>query len=302
MSSRTHDRDHFFKYATLKTAMRVLETKSFRWSDPTKFNDPFDHQSGFVLGFGSDVLAATMFAALERIIFSEADPNITPNSLFSALTLRMRSIRHKLPRVEVLPQLYETCKESAAIMQSSLINFNKDLLAQFCHSRVFCVSERHDNVVMWSHYADTHKGVVFKLRCIDELDNTLLAARKVSYTDSFLPFPIAERYVKHLTGEQPLDLAALAWDIVITKHLDWSYEKEWRVHIPLLDEPPGDGYAFFKEDPRIFEAIYLGCRMDDNEVTAIVEHSRQHLPGTKIFRGAKNATAFTLSFTEINEI
>lgn len=302
MSNRTHDRSYFFKYASFQTAMRVIGSKSFLWSSPTKFNDPFDHQAGFVLNFSSDEFAKLLTASIERIIFSDVTPMARPVSLFAALTLKMRSIRDKLPREKILKELHESSSESAAILHESIGQLNADLQEQLCHSRVFCVSERYDNVVMWSHYADKHQGVVFKLRCIDEIDNTLLAARKVSYTDAFLAFPSADQYVKHLTGEQPIDFAPLIWNIVYTKHLDWSYEREWRVHIPLLHEPPGDGYATYPEDPRVFEAIYLGCQMEDKEVAAIVEYIRRYLPATKIFRGRKSTAAFVLSFTEINGI
>jgi hypothetical protein len=41
-----HTREHLFKYATTATALKVIESHCFRWSAPTKFNDPFDHQQG----------------------------------------------------------------------------------------------------------------------------------------------------------------------------------------------------------------------------------------------------------------
>lgn len=151
---------------------------------------------------------------------------------------------------------------------------------------------------MWSHYAEEHRGVVFKLRCIDEIDNTLLAARKVSYTDSFIAFPSAEHYAKHLTGERPIDLVPLCWNIAFTKHIDWAYEREWRVHIALLREPPGDGYATYPENARIFEGIYLGCRMEPEDVRTIFKHVKQHLPDMKVYKADKSRTAFALSFGE----
>lgn len=281
--------------------MRVIESKSFRWSSPVKFNDPFDHQAGFILAHNPDEFSRLLAASIERIIFSDVIPTVEPVSTLAALTLRLRSIRGRLPRETFLQELRESSIESAANLHESIRHLNATLQEHLCHSRVFCVSERHDNVVMWAHYADEHRGIVFKLRCIDEIDNALLAARKVSYTDSFLPFPSVDQYAKHLTGEEPIDFVPLFWNIAYTKHIDWSYEREWRVHVALLQEPPGDGHAIYREDPRVFEAIYLGCRIEDEEVAAIVKHIRRHLPATKIFRGSKSATAFTLSFTEINE-
>lgn len=297
MTTRAHDRRHFFKYASFETAVRVIESGSFRWSSPTKFNDPFDHQAGFVLNFSPEAFSQSLTDSIERVIFSDIEMSITPTSRFSALLLKLRQIRHKLPRSETLRDLHKSSAESTALLHDSIGQLNTAVQEHLCHSRVFCVSEKFDNVVMWSHYADEHKGVVFKLRCIDELDNTLLAAKKVKYTDAFLPFPDADAYARHLTGEQPLDFASLIFNIAYTKHVDWSYEEEWRVHIPLLDEPPGDGYSIYPENPRIFEAIYLGCRMDTKDINRILGMARQWLPWTEIFIGSKSATSFALSFS-----
>jgi len=299
MSIRAHDHSHFFKYASFKTALRIIESKSFRWSSPTKFNDPFDHQAGLVLNFSPESFSQSLTSSIERVIFSDTEPSITPTTLFSALTLKLRQVRHKLPRSEILRDLHKYSAESAAILNDSIGQLNAAIQEQLCHSRVFCVSEKLDNVVMWSHYADQHKGVVFKLRCIDEIDNTLLGARKVQYTDAFLPFPDADAYARHLIGEQPIDFASLAWNIAYTKHIDWGYEEEWRVHMPLLHEPPGDGYSLYPENPRIFEAIYLGCRMEEGDSKRIIDLVHRLLPETEVFVGEKSASSFSLSFSRL---
>ena len=63
---------------------------------------------------------------------------------------------------------------------------------------------------MWSHYADQHRGVVFQLGCIDEIDNSLFAAQKVTYTNTSPAFASALEYAKHLTGEAVFDYAPYA--------------------------------------------------------------------------------------------
>lgn len=299
MSVRDHDRTHFFKYASYETAARVIASKKFRWSSPVNFNDPFDHQAGFVLDTDPVEFANLLTASIERIVFSDIEPTVQPASLFAALTFKFRSIRDRLPREQFLKEMHEASMESAVNLQTHIQNFNRAIQAELCHSRVFSVSERHDNVVMWSHYADEHRGVVFKLRCIDEIDNTLLAARRVIYTNSFASFLSAEQYAMHLTGERPVDLAPLCWEIAFIKHSDWAYEKEWRVHLALLDEPAGDGYTTYSEDERVFEAIYLGCRMQPDAIANMVDLIRKSLPNTKIFRANKSTREFALSFTEI---
>ena len=64
--------------------------------------------------------------------------------------------------------------------RAGIDDFNTEIHKRLLHSRVFCVSAENDNVVMCSHYADQHRGIVFRLAWIDALDNRLLAAREVT--------------------------------------------------------------------------------------------------------------------------
>src|SRR6266481_7205780 len=47
-----HDRESFFKYMAPDTALKVLKSRSLRWSSPDCFNDPFD--MGFDLHLNID--------------------------------------------------------------------------------------------------------------------------------------------------------------------------------------------------------------------------------------------------------
>jgi len=102
MTSRKHDRTHFYKYSTAETAKKVIASRQFRWCSPAKFNDPFDHQSGFVLTSTPEEFAQFLTESIEKIVFSENEPHIQSDSLFSALNLQLRTIRHRLPRDKVL--------------------------------------------------------------------------------------------------------------------------------------------------------------------------------------------------------
>lgn len=267
-----------------------------------KFNDPFDHHAGFALSVDPDNFARLLTESTERIIFTDVSVPASHPSLFKALVFPLRSALSMLPRDEVCKELHEASLQVAANLKEHITRLNSTIHHHLCHSRVFCVSERHDNVVMWSHYAEGHCGVVFKLRCIDEIDNSLLAARKVVYSDSFVALPSAENFAKHLTGEEPIDLLRLCWDIAHTKHIDWSYEREWRIHVALLNEPAGDGFSMYHEDPRVFEAVYLGCRMEAKDAEEIVKSVRQYLPKTKVYQAARSQTEFALAFSEVREI
>jgi hypothetical protein len=111
-----------------------------------------------------------------------------------------------------------------------------------------------------------------------------------------------ENYVKNLTGEEKIDLPRLCWDIAHTKHKDWSYENEWRVHVALLNEPAGDGFSMYHEHPRVFEAVYIGCRMGPKDVAEIAKSVRQHLPQTKVYKATRSQTEFAIAFAEVEGV
>ena len=69
--------------------------------------------------------------------------------------------------------------------------------------RVFCVSEVNDNILMWSHYAQYHRGVCIRLRVMPEVDNALCAAKKVIYTESPPSIP---RVFENLSLDDWIDL------------------------------------------------------------------------------------------------
>lgn len=300
MSTRKHDRSHFYKYASRKTALIVIQNKSFRWSTPLKFNDPFDHQIGFTIGQDIDRFAPLLLDACKRVVFDGASV-ISSAGKLSQFLLYLRARIAYLPQQEALERLNEMCVGIATSLIEMLDSLNEQLRAQLCHSRVFCVTEKRDNLVMWSHYAEEHQGVVFKLRCVDEIDNTLLAAEPVSYVDSFIPFPSAEDYARHLTGEKPFDMLPLIWQMAFTKHKDWEYEREWRVHLGLTKEPAGDGFATYVEDSNVFEAVYLGCRMPQEDKVAVKSAVRRYLPHVKIYQAILSKRAFGMEFVECVE-
>lgn len=100
--------------------------------------------------------------------------------------------------------------------------------------RVLCFSEFNDSILMWSHYADSHRGVCLGFERNSDPDNGL-----GSYDVSL---PVVYRDDNALQSFRPLELDHKATSkILTTKSLSWSYEKEWRMisrpNAPEMDYP-----------------------------------------------------------------
>ena len=295
-SSREHDKSHFFKFASFEVGRLVIEGKSFQWSSPLKFNDPFDTQTGFSLDINANQFAKMITDSAIRMIYSDNQYVNSEVSKFTKLLLLMRGSRHRFQREDLYEKMYVSSLEMAQILTSSLEDFNTQILQHLQDYRIFCISEEVDNVVMWSHYAEKHQGVAFQLGCIDELDNVLLAAKKINYADDFIAFPSAEDYANHLTGEKPIDMLKLVDKLAYIKHTDWKYEKEWRVRIPTMNKFSNSGDSLHVENPQIFEAMYLGCNMNNENVLNIIALAREKLPNMKIYRALRSKKSYELKF------
>jgi hypothetical protein len=174
---------------------------------------------------------------------------------------------------------------------------NEETIANLCHSRVFCVTEECDNQVMWAHYADEHRGAVFKLRCGNNVDTSLNVALKVEYSDKFVPLPTFSEILADAAGYAELDIRGSVPKLICSKHRDWAYEKEWRVHRSLpTSQPAGDGFTIYDEPPEAFDSVYLGCRMLPEDIKQVSEAVKHHLPNMKIYRSQVRKDSFGLTF------
>ena len=81
--------------------------------------------------------------------------------------------------------------------------------------RISCFTEINNNILMWSHYADSHKGLVLE------------------FSTEHVPFAkaIPIQYKSHLSQEEYPDLFdsnhLFPW--YEFKGEPWAYEKEWRI-------------------------------------------------------------------------
>lgn len=117
--------------------------------------------------------------------------------------------------------------------------------------KICSFSERNDSIVMWGHYADSHKGFCMEYATSDLDDFRRYALFPVVYSDELFD---ATRYVlRSMVGGTNNLYGMLA---ASRKSSDWSYEKEWRLILPLGESYVDSNFAM----PRP-SAIYLGSRI-----------------------------------------
>jgi hypothetical protein len=288
----------FYKYVTPATALKIIEGRRLRWSSPVLFNDPFDHQSGFAWEFSGDDFYAELGRWIEHAVYDMEQYAPTGQTSATAMVSLMRQRRP--PRAKFREFATETmAKQSRELFQQQTARLNEEVTRFLVDSKVLCLSEVHDNVVMWAHYGHSHQGAVFKLRRLEHLDHRFLVAQPVEYTTEPARYASLREYARHLVGLESFDAVPRISRLAFRKHVDWSYEREWRVHVPLMGASRAPWCYDEDEAQELFEAIYLGCRASDDFSREVLAARNAHLPNMDIYRAVTVRPTMKLSFEKI---
>lgn len=173
------------------------------------------------------------------------------------------------------------------------------------------LSKINDSLLMWSHYANNHRGVCIELnmshviKCLN--GNHGMVVHNVGVEVQYKDIIEKPDYFKNRVGDY------LNYQIS-TKAKDWEYEQEWRLYIidpsPMymsLPFKPKRGETYDWKITRVypvlggecFEAIYLGAMISDEDKQKIVKLARKLNPNIKIYQMTINPDAFKLDVSEI---
>lgn len=287
----------FYKYLGPEASISVLENSSLKWSSPKMFNDPFDFPTAMDFSFRGEDVAEALLDELVRLAYGPDEPVGDPNNKFIAMSLISRRKLKKPPEEEFrrfMAAANDETKERFASGQNERREFLNRFRNQFA---VLCLSERHDDLLMWAHYAKDHTGCVLKLRCLPELDRPLCMAKKVNYVPTYPLIANLEDYVKHLTGQIELDYDTLFEIFAFTKSTHWKYESEWRCVSELHNQERG--FDFDPLIPEELEAVYVGYRAEEeykNNLTATIQNS---FPDTKLYQARVDIQNYAMLFEEL---
>lgn len=286
--------EHFFKYVEPETAKIILKNQTLRWSAPSRFNDPFDVQFDLHVQYDR---AKIVEEALDEMwaIYAEKKQFVVANAL--GAVLKMLSLRpNVISRDEFVGHLRLGLEGSLKKLEETLPSLHSTLRKHLSPIQLLCLSQTHDNLLMWSHYAQKHAGVVLRLSCPGDENSPLLMAREVQYRKEMPLLFDHSRLLKYLTGQATLNAETMMDAALLTKADDWAYEQEWRV-VYHGREP-----VAFSDDnfaPRQFTAVYFGCRITEQDQKEIESLALAANPNIEMFNARKSDREFALAFENV---
>ena len=242
---------HLYKYCGFNVnTLRLLSEAEVYYASPSSFNDPLDSNPTIQI----DVDRSDLEKVLYAMLVSSAGKDEALKQIDN----------HRYMSTEYGD--YKSDPETNDYYMRRLARHVNALLhAEFGKRGVFSLAAMWDNPLMWSHYADEHRGLCVEFDLVDTAFENLRAVdyrrpRSIKVSD-ILEWKVRRSKAAHSLIEETFFVA---------KAPQWRYEREWRDVATEAGARPA---------PARVSAIHFGLRCDTSVVTTLVKlHSKSEHP------------------------
>lgn len=243
-----------YKYKKLdKYSLRTLSDDEIYFSDVAGFNDPFDSRIVFdISDYTSELIDE---ASKKAAIKLNKSPGELKKLVYDTLG------KNEISRIEEKVSL----KTQEKILQSI---------------RIYCVSTINNDILMWSHYSDNHKGICYEF----------------DFSQSSLPEPLPAVY----QDEYPkININATAEEYsqaLRVKFTSWKYENEYRIIKQFRAGEP----TVIKLENNVLSGLIMGCEMTENDKKHILELNEQRSKPIDLYEAVKNNKSFIIDLKKVS--
>jgi hypothetical protein len=238
----------------------TLRDRTIHCSDPANLNDPWDCRPCFDDRSFETQKQIDDFANYLHATTGQPIPDVQ-RSLFDAGIYR-----------------------GPADVRNILAGLSASNVAYISRLGVYCLTPDPLSVLMWSHYAENHRGICleFNVRNI-----AFMSAVEVIYRSEY---PFWTPYSATIEN---------AVEMVLTKSADWSYENEFRLFArPDVDDnhPLKLHGQCIRLPENALASVIVGCQGDYEAVSGIVS---EHAPGLQVKRAMRTPNRYSLAIEDV---
>ena len=238
-----------YKYIKVEHALSILQDLKLKITPPNEFDDPFE----FLLRVEGDMSRTKVKKLMktkehERKVYELAKAQGIAVSSFKNFKRNFRADREK----HVSDAIHYAQPVIAAYLKQP---YQADISKRF---GVLCLTEVPDSLLMWSHYASGHRGVVIGLEIPPHWK-----LYKVDYRTERVPVSLELE-----PGDRFLEDVLVK--LVKSKCRDWAYEREWRAisELKKVEKQSRDGKTCYLASigTEVVKEIILGLRFPEQHL------------------------------------
>lgn len=273
-----------YKYLDIQGARLTLKNRTFKHAKPSTFNDTEELTIRGIFPEDDETALAQLQNGFVDLLKKHIDDKPTCLSLSMRMKVMLLQKSLKADMAELLKrQLTQLKIYDLEEMRHRNSNFVAEINAFMQIYRILCVSTLNDAQRMWERYADDHQGIVLKI-----LPNVAKASkyelfRPVVYREKrpSLYESVAVFQEQSLFGDQDARFKASMDAIIYSKTLEWEYENEYRLAVPLgYGEKEWDTLLYHPEE---ISELYLGHKASADLKAEFVGLAQAVNPTIKIY-------------------
>jgi hypothetical protein len=258
---------YLYKYLPYSEgSLEVLKSGTIKYTHPLDFNDPFDCSPVYDQ------------EAIDQL------PNTRPDLFDVCATIENWD-----------PSDYKNkVKEKLPILKEKFLNgeIDKEI---FQNTGIVSLSKNPYNILMWSHYAQDHKGFVVGFRI--PINATKSDLPKIDFLCRLLEVNYSKERLKYAYGIDSDEV--MLKKTILTKSIDWKYEEEERVIDPYRE--PGI-HKYPRND--MLACVIAGVRMQKehkNNIRKILNEIQPELRNkVKLFEAQESKEDYKIIIPSFN--
>ena len=245
----------------------ILKNNRIYLSNPSDFNDPFEFQC----------------------CYNESITN-NPDELEAHIEWATKLVGSSKNNVEK-DDFKKLLRKNPLELQKVIIGLKNEQTEDYRNvHRVYSLGRYNDNILMWSHYADSHKGICLEFNTNNKV---MCAAIKCEYIEDFPSIPLYRD-----------DLDSMLMPM-IAKHKDWGYENEYRL-IALNcmsaignDTLKTDENNYLELPDNALVSVIIGLNCDNANQDRIIELIHQFKPQVSVKKAIKKNNSLGLIIQDL---
>jgi len=247
---------------------RIFTDNELHFPSPNDLNDPHECRPKMTVGDLGDPVYKKEYIECTLRINGKTNPNTT-----------IKDVEADLEK--------QTPEQREELASGSTKEFRK-MIGKELRICSFCASAT--NPLLWSHYADSHKGFCLVFDANDDIFN---GVQEVRYQDEYPTF--------HYTIPSKEAMFQLS---VSTKYKDWKYEQEYRL---VSNEPNGLNHLPVKDKkltfpPEMLKAVIFGCRMSEDHKELIKGWCEKRKNKIELRQAKLSDTVYDLDIENLSSI
>jgi len=241
---------YLYKYVTVndefRNTERLLRNSEIRLNKPEEFNDPYDLKISPRADLHENDLREWMKIQLQKRTFSSDE---------------QAKIQHYLQFGNLQDPVFKNGIVAGAL--------NGGIRTH----GIYCLSLVWNSILMWSHYANKHKGICIRFS-IDQDSEIAMYIAEVKYSADFPQLYINE--------EEYFDL------FFKVKYIEWQYEKEIRIIKPKA------GGEFLTIGNNEIDAVIFGVNTSIKEMLDVMHWLKTRHVAPKLFKATMKLREFSI--------